>query len=80
MAKCTAVSDHWGLSWPALSAQTSWAPSSLSSMSPPSLVDAGQGTVSHPTGIEKSFIDQHFPEEGLLLLSCFSRVRLCATP
>ena len=49
-------------------------------MSPPSQVDAGQGTVSHPTGIEKSFIDQHFPEEGLLLLSRFSRVLLCATP
>lgn len=65
MAECTAVSDRRGLSWPVLSNQTSRAPSSLSSVSLPSPVDAGQGTASHPTGIEKSFKDQHFPEEGL---------------
>lgn len=65
MAECTAVSDHRGLSWPVLSNQTSRAPSSLSSVSLPSPVDAGQGTASHPTGIEKAFRDQHFPEEGL---------------
>lgn len=48
-----------------LSAQTSRVPSSLSSVFPPSPADARQGTASHPTGIEKSFKDQHFPEEGL---------------